>query len=171
MYSIFSLNIVKDPYKKSQFVVKPKLQYNKRNTKLETFLTEERVESITNENSKREKAMDKKWIQKRQRNVKIYVFLNFTMGLQFSLTFTTLYPYLKDVLLLQGEPLRDFYSGISGIYYLSQIIFSLIICRWFDKHRAFRLISCAACILVVIGNILYTIPESPWLLFAGRFQE
>ena len=109
----------------------------------------------------------KKWLKNRDRTIKVFFFINFALGIEFSLTFATLFVYLKGFL-KNTNHLNAFYSGISGIYILSTIISSIVVGKIFDKTRQTRLIFCVITALVSLGNVLYTIPISPWLLFFGR---
>ena len=60
------------------------------------------------------------------------------------------------------------YSAISAIFILSQISMSLIFGYLFDKYRNLHTMFFIGNVLIIIGNILYTIPYSAWNLFAGR---
>ena len=48
------------------------------------------------------------------------------------------------------------------------ILSSLILGRIFDRHRNIRVILIFAIVMMIIGNVLYIIPTSPWFLFMGR---
>ena len=108
-----------------------------------------------------------KWLRQRSITVKIFCLVNFALGIERSIVYGTLYLYLKDVLHVK-EYLNTFYSTISGIYLISQIISSLVFCRIFDKYRCLKLMFFIANALTFTGNVLYTIPFSPWFLFTGR---
>ena len=110
---------------------------------------------------------EKEWIKHRSVTTKVFYLMNLALGIEYSLTFATLYIYLKDV--LRVSYLKSFYSAISGSYLMAQIIGSLILSRIFDKCRRLRLIFFIISIFTIVGNILYTIPLSPFLLLAGRF--
>ena len=87
--------------------------------------------------------------------------------MEYSLTFATLLVYLKDFLKVDKN-LNAFYSSISGIYLLSMIIASIVVGKIFDRMRRARVIFCLMTLCVIIGNVLYIIPLSPWMLFFGR---
>ncbi|XP_066922713.1 uncharacterized protein [Clytia hemisphaerica] len=109
----------------------------------------------------------KKWLKKRDITTKIFFFINLSLEVENSLTFATLFVYLKDYLKVTAH-LNAFYSIISGAFILSTIIGSLVIGKIFDKTRKTRLIFSVVIALVILGNVLYTIPLSPYLLLIGR---
>ena len=83
------------------------------------------------------------------------------------MTFTYSYLYLKDV--LQTERVIFFYRTISTIFPIATIIASLIFGKMFDRLRNLRQILVLCNIMISLGNLLYCIPLSPWLLFFERF--
>eukprot|EP00111_Clytia_hemisphaerica_P004666 TCONS_00013402-protein len=110
----------------------------------------------------------KDWLKKRKITTRVFVAVQFAIGIEYSMTFTTLYVYLKDVLHITNN-LNAFYSSICGIYVLTQIVASLVLCRLFDKCRTLKLFFTLVTFITFVGNVLYTIPFSPYLLLAGRF--
>ncbi|XP_066936387.1 uncharacterized protein [Clytia hemisphaerica] len=110
----------------------------------------------------------KEWLKKRKTTTKVFVFVQFALGLEYSMTFTTLYLYLKDVLHVTNN-LNAFYSSICGIYVSAQIVASLVLCHLFDKYRTLKLFFILVTFITFVGNVLYAIPYSPYLLLAGRF--
>uniref|UniRef100_A0A7M5UMD3 Major facilitator superfamily (MFS) profile domain-containing protein n=1 Tax=Clytia hemisphaerica TaxID=252671 RepID=A0A7M5UMD3_9CNID len=111
----------------------------------------------------------KEWLKRRSRTTKIFYLTNLALGIEYSLTFATLYVYLKDVLHVADENLNSFYSAISGLYVFVQILSSLILSKVFEQNRRLRLMFFIINVLTIIGNVLYTIPSSPYMLLAGRF--
>ncbi|XP_066931080.1 uncharacterized protein [Clytia hemisphaerica] len=110
----------------------------------------------------------KEWLKKRKTTTKVFIVIQFALGIEYSMTFTTLYLYLKDVLHVTNN-LNAFYSSICGIYVSTQIVASLVLCRLFDKYRTLKLFFILVIFITFVGNVLYTIPYSPYLLLAGRF--
>ena len=86
--------------------------------------------------------------------------------MEYSLTFVTLYLYLKDV--IKTDQAIPFYSAISSIYVLMKISTGLLISPIFDRTRRLRLLMVVGNGVIALGNALYTIPLSPWFLFIGR---
>jgi len=108
----------------------------------------------------------KEWQRKRK-----YTFIGFfcqavCLGMEYSLTFITLWLYLDDV--MKVENTKFFYSIISAAYLLSQVVSSVVFGRVVDKYRNVSMMFFIGNMLVIVGNILYTLPFTPWLLFVGR---
>ena len=106
------------------------------------------------------------WLNRRKQTTKFFYFQSLTLGMEYALTMMTLFLYLTDILKIKNVDV--FYTGISTVYILSQISCSLIFGRFFDRYRNLKVMLSIGNILVIIGNILYTIPLSPWFLFFGR---
>ena len=111
---------------------------------------------------------DKKieWLRRRKRTTFVFYMQNFLLGVEYSLTFTYLYLYLKDV--LHTEKVILFYSAISTVFLLTMVVASLVCGRIFDKLRNLRQMFIICNSMIFLGNLLYCIPLSPWLLFFGR---
>ena len=109
-----------------------------------------------------------KWLKNRKTTTRIFYWICFLDGVEYSLTFATLFVYLKDFLKVRGANLDIFYSSISGLYLLSMIVSSVIVGKIFDKIRQARLMLCIITLTVTLGNAFYTIPKSPYLLLIGR---
>ncbi|XP_066931042.1 uncharacterized protein [Clytia hemisphaerica] len=105
------------------------------------------------------------WLNQRKQTTKFFYFQSLTLGMEYALTMMTLYLYLTDILKIKD--VDAFYTAISTIYIMSQISFS-IFGHLFDQYRNLKTMLFIGNVLVVIGNIFYTIPWSPWCLFFGR---
>ena len=110
---------------------------------------------------------NQQWLKNRQTMSKIFFFITLILGIEYSLTFATLLVYLKDFLQVKNR-LDVFYSCISGAYYVSMIISAVFIGKIFDRIRRTRLILSIVLALMTLGNVMYTIPISPYLLLIGR---
>jgi len=108
----------------------------------------------------------KTWTQRRLRTSRVFYMQSLINGIEYSLTFTNLYLYLKQV--IKTDHIVFHYSAISTVFLLSMIVSSLILGRIFDRYRNTRTMLFLANFMMIIGNTMYTIPVSPWLLFAGR---
>lgn len=106
------------------------------------------------------------WLKRRGRTAHVMNIQNILNGIEASLTFTYLYLYLKDVL-HTAKPIL-FYAVIATLYSLFTILGSLVLGRIFDKHRNLRKMMIFCNLLLFLGNLLYCIPLSPWLLVFGR---
>lgn len=107
------------------------------------------------------------WLKRRKRTTYVFYAQGLLLGVEYSLTFTYLYIYLKDV--LHTDEIILFYSTISTVFLLTMIISSIVFGRLFDKFRNLRQMFIFFNGMIFLGNLLYCIPLSPWLLVFGRF--
>ena len=114
-----------------------------------------------------DKVVTQTWRSKRSVTVRSFCIISAFLGMEYSIIFTTLWLYLKNVV-KTTQPIL-FYSLISSSYYVSSIVVSLIASRVVDRSRNVRSTFIACTILGVIGNTLYCLPYSPALLLCGRF--
>ena len=77
-----------------------------------------------------------KWFKARKRTTYVFYSQHILLGIDYSITFSYLYLYLKDV--LQTEKVNFFYSAISSIFPISTIIACLILGKMFDRLRNLR---------------------------------
>ena len=108
-----------------------------------------------------------KWERKRFRAMKAFTCQAAALGMEYSLTFITLWLYLET--LIKEEHIVFFYSLISAAYLMSQVLTSIIFGRIVDRYRNVSLMFLVGNSLIIVGNILYTLPFSSWCLVAGRF--
>ena len=109
--------------------------------------------------------MTPEWKARRTRTFVGFVFEGIALGMEYSLTFITLWLYLKE---MKVEHINLHYSLISAAFLTSMIVSSIILGRIADTYRCIRQLFFICNLLVIIGIILYTLPLSPWMLFAGR---
>ena len=107
------------------------------------------------------------WERKRYRAMKAFTCQSAALGMEYSLTFITLWLYLKT--LIKEEHIVFFYSLISASYLMSQVLTSIICGRIVDRYRNVSLMFFVGNSLIIVGNIVYTLPFSSWCLVAGRF--
>ena len=88
------------------------------------------------------------------------------LGMEYSVTFLTLWLYIKT--LIDTNSPKIFYSLISASYLLACVLVSVVVGRWVDRTRKIRRTFLVCNYFVVIGNIIYALPFSPWLPLAGR---
>ena len=115
---------------------------------------------------KEEKCLET-WKLKRSRTIKVFVCEAAVLGMEYSLTFITLWLYLET--LIKEKDIVLFYSLVSAAYMSSQILTSIIFGRIVDRYRNVSLMFFVGNSLIIVGNILYTLPFSSWCLVAGRF--
>ena len=107
------------------------------------------------------------WLTKRERTRLVMQVQSILNGTEASMTYTYLYLYLTNVLHTASNTVL-FYTSIVTVYSLFTIIASLVLGRIFDKYRNLRQMMILCNILLFIGNLLYCIPLSPWLLLISR---
>lgn len=108
------------------------------------------------------------WLSLRKKTTIFFVIENFLLGIDFSFVFLTLWSYLHEIV-KPSHPVQ-FYSGILLSAHTPSVLFSWLISRAIDRSRNVRLLTFSITFVVVLGNILYALPFSPWLLVIGRFM-
>ncbi|XP_057310026.1 uncharacterized transporter BU466-like [Hydractinia symbiolongicarpus] len=108
----------------------------------------------------------KNWRIKRHRTFIAFTLQNACAGMEYSLTFMTLWLYLEET--LKASHLKLFYGLVSAAYSAAQISSSIIVGHIFDKYRNVSMVFLIGNSLIVTGNIIYAIPYSPWNLLVGR---
>ena len=106
------------------------------------------------------------WKRKRKRTTIGFCIVGLALGMEYAVTFTTLWLYLKT--LVKTSHPYIFYSFISASYFVMTIISSLIVSRIVDRYRCVRASFLLCTTIVTIGNIMYSLPFSPYLLLFGR---
>ncbi|XP_012564955.2 uncharacterized protein LOC105849173 isoform X1 [Hydra vulgaris] len=107
-----------------------------------------------------------KWLQKRK-----YTFIAFSIqmvviGMEYSLTIVTLWLYIKEMINTSSPKL--YYGLVSLSYMLACAILTPFIGRWADRTRDINKSSLICNMLMLTGNVLYTIHFSPIFLIGGR---
>ena len=108
----------------------------------------------------------KQWAQRRESTTILFAFETLIMGMEYSVTFLTLWLYLKDR--VKPEHPKVYYGVISVSYMFTSILSSLIVGRFVDCYRRIKPIFLLVNVFVIMGNIIYSLPFSPCLLIAGR---
>lgn len=106
------------------------------------------------------------WQMKRVTTTRAFHLQCVMLGMEYSVTFLSLWLYLNT--LVETEHKEFFYSIISASYLLAAVLFSVLIGRWVDKTHNVRQTFLICNTLVIIGNFLYVLHYSPWLLVLGR---
>ncbi|XP_065651030.1 uncharacterized protein LOC105849173 isoform X2 [Hydra vulgaris] len=107
-----------------------------------------------------------KWLQKRK-----YTFIAFSIqmvviGMEYSLTIITLWLYIKEMINTSSPKL--YYGLVSLSYMLACSILTPFIGRWADRTRDINRSSLICNMLMLTGNVLYTLHFSPFFLIGGR---
>ena len=106
------------------------------------------------------------WEKKRFSTVIAFAVQSLFLGIEYSFTFLTLWPYIK--LYVKPESPKVMYGIISACYLTSGIISSLILGRLVDKCRRVRCTMIVVNWFVIFGNIFYAIPFNILYLMFGR---
>ena len=109
----------------------------------------------------------KTWEEKRTKTICTYALYKFALGMEYSLTFATLWLYLNT--LVETSSPKLFYSLISASFHINGFVLTLIAGRVVDKYRNARTIYLMTTTLMAIGNFIYAIPFSPYYVLVGRF--
>ena len=83
-------------------------------------------------------------------------------------TVTTIY-YLHDSMKYSLEDAGFYYSIIETFYSISNGLFSIWFGRYVDKTRNLRFMFLLNLALIVLGNLMYSIPYRLWWIIVGRF--
>ena len=79
----------------------------------------------------------------------------------------TLWLYIKEMVNTSSP--KSFYAAVSVAYLLSSAFVTPVIGRVVDQTRQVRITFLICNSFLIVGNILYSLHFSPWLLVAGRF--
>ncbi|XP_057289463.1 uncharacterized protein LOC130612180 [Hydractinia symbiolongicarpus] len=108
----------------------------------------------------------KRWERKRKLTTIAFALECLFLGMEYSVTFLTLWLYLRE--LVQTSSPKLFYSFISAAYLVAGVVSSIFIGRLVDRYRNVRQTIFICNFMVIIGNILYALPFSAWFLLFGR---
>lgn len=107
------------------------------------------------------------WKVKRKITTYLAMFHACIVGIEYSSVSISALFYLNTI--LHSEHANFFYGFVVGSMYTSAIIASVVLGRYMDKMRNARRVVLFTEISAVIGNLLYSLPYSSWLLVIGRF--
>ena len=118
------------------------------------------MEEVTNAN------LFELWKKKRNLTTIAFTTQSLLLGMEYSITFLTLWLYLKA--LVSEENANLFYGLVSASYLLMAVVCSLALSAVVDRYRCIKKTFIGMNILLIIGNIVYSLPFSPYLLITGR---
>ena len=107
-----------------------------------------------------------KWLRKRKWTTIAFAIQNTLLGLEYSIIMLNMWIYIEQ--LVKPDHPKIYYSIISVSCMMSSAILSIFTSRMADRYRNIRSIFLATNLSLIIGNIIYMIPFSPWFLLAGR---
>lgn len=123
-------------------------------------------EKLDSQKTKSEPFDLKAWEKKRYWTTKAFTLECVMLGMEYSVTFLTLWLYIKEM--VNTDQPKLFYSLVASSYLIAAVILSVVIGRWIDRTRKVRQIFLICNTLVILGNILYALHFSPWFLVVGR---
>ena len=107
------------------------------------------------------------WLRKRTVTSRIYAVQLLLLGIEYSVVFITLWVYVNT--LVDTDHPKIIYSFASAAYLVSSIAASFPVGRWADCTRKTKTVLAIGNGLIICGNMVYSLPFSPYLLIAGRF--
>ena len=110
---------------------------------------------------------DPDWLKKRLSTSWICIIYALIIGMEYSCISTSLLYYLKDDLKLENAKL--YYSLIMCLSAVSASANAIISGKLFDKTRRMKLFMIVFTLTTLVGNLLYTMHASVWILVLGRF--
>ena len=126
---------------------------------VEVISYEQRNKERRNSNTFKENIIDERWKQKRRKTFAIFCLHMFSVGLEFTIVQSTMWSYIKDG--MHSSHPEFFYGVICAAKFVSPLLLSLLISRWFDVYRRLRMFSIVTAVLMMVGYVLYIIPFSP----------
>lgn len=106
------------------------------------------------------------WLKLRKKTTILFVIESLLIGMDFSLTFLTLWLYINT--LVKPKTPRVYYSIISAAFLVASLVISGFVGRMVDKTRNVKKTFFVMNTLVILGNLIYSVPASPWTLVIGR---
>ena len=106
------------------------------------------------------------WKLKRKRTIAGYFLVGIICGIDNIAIFSSLYPYLTDV--IKAERPILYYAVVLGAFNMSSTITGLIAGRLVDRTRKMKMYVNIVLICQFIGNILYLFPYSVAFTIVGR---
>lgn len=109
------------------------------------------------------------WKRKRKRTFISFCIIACCLGTEYSIIIPSLWFYIHDV--IQAPDAKTMYGVTLAVYYISAILGSFTITWVADRTRNIRLSMLLLLACEVIGNIVYSIPLSPYFPLLGRLVQ
>ena len=110
-----------------------------------------------------------KWERKRRYTFITYLMQMVENGMSKSMIVAILWMYLNSE--VKSDHKKLYYGVISCVDNLTPILFTVPLARWVDKTRNAKQAIIVCNIFRAIGQILFSIPYSPFFLMFGRFLD
>ena len=108
-----------------------------------------------------------KWLRKRTVTTRVYAAQMVLLGIEYSVVYITLWVYIKT--LVNTNNPKMIYSLASAAYLVSSILASFPIGKWVDRTRETKSVLIIGNGIIIVGNLMYSLPFSPYFLIFGRF--
>ena len=108
-----------------------------------------------------------KWLRKRTVTTRVYAAQMVLLGIEYSVVYITLWVYIKTLVNTSNPEI--IYSLASAAYLVSSILASFPIGKWVDRTRETKCVLIIGNGMIIIGNLMYSLPFSPYFLISGRF--
>ena len=105
-------------------------------------------------------------IKKRKLTTIAFAIQNVFLGCEYGIFVVNLWLYIIEI--VKPDKPKLYYSLISVSYLLSTVAFSIFVSKYADQSRNIQKIFFMSNTALTLGNIIYMIPFSPWMLLVGR---
>lgn len=109
----------------------------------------------------------REWKRKRRNATIGYIIYGTVTGMDYSIIFSTLYFYLKDM--IKSSNVKFYYGFIICVYCISSSLFGMIAGRFVDKTRRVVRYMNIITIIQIVGCLVYIIPYSEAYPVVARF--
>ena len=106
------------------------------------------------------------WKKKRRTTLCVYLLFGIVYGIDSCMVEVTVLPYMKEF--VDEQKIKFFYTMSFVFRAFSASLSSIIIGRLVDRSRNVRAYMYLCTIGGIVGNILYTIPYSPYITVTSR---
>lgn len=107
-----------------------------------------------------------KWLKKRKLTTIAFAIQNILLGFEYSVVIVNMWIYIEK--LVQPNHPKLYYSMIYVGSMLSSALLSIVTSKIADRYRNIKTIFIVTNGLIIVGNLIYMIPFSPWILLGGR---
>ena len=109
------------------------------------------------------------WKKKRTKTLIAFILVDLFLGMEYSAIMPTMYSYLTT-LINSSRPML-FYGLIPASFYIANILSGILLGRISDKTRKVRLILQLGNMLILVGNLIYSLHFSSLFPLLGRIMS
>lgn len=111
----------------------------------------------------------KQWLKERAYNRYIAYFVMFMAGLEISSVIVSMLYYLETSFNYNMAEARFYFSITETFCGLGQICGGIMIGRYVDRTRNLKRVILLNLLLIMLGNLMYSLPISVYFVIIGRF--